>query len=125
MLAHYFALNTVMNLAVYTTKENYNLFSFTPIKQMCIQYAIQLHPNLLSKLYLNHVNFTEAKRTQIQDLVKLIKSSFEQLLDANTWMDPVTKKIAKEKLLAIQANVGAPDIVFDEKLFDEYNAEVR
>lgn len=125
MLAHYFALNTVMKLAGYTTEENYKLFSFYSIKEMCIQYAIQLHPNLVSKLYINHVNFTETKRTHIQDLAKLIKSSFEQLLDANTWMDPATKKIAKEKLLAIQANVAAPNIVFDEKLLDEYSAEVR
>ena len=49
-------------------------------------------------------------------MVQLLKSSFGQLLNENTWMDSTTKKYAKEKLLAIKPNVAAPDIVFDIKL---------
>ena len=63
-------------------------------------------------------------RTDIQNMIHLIKNSFEQLLNANTWMDPVTQKIAKEKLLAIQSNVAAPDIVFNDERLEKDSAEV-
>ena len=125
LIAHYFALNTAMNMIPQTTQKYYKQFSQLPIENSCLYYTYNLFPNLISKIYLNKIKFNKSIITDIQSMVQLIKSSFGQLLDANTWMDPVTKKIAKEKLLAIQANVGAPDIVFDEKLFDEYNAEVR
>ena len=39
-------------------------------------------------------------------------------------MDQVTKKIAKEKLSAIKANVGAPDIFFDDKELEKETAQV-
>ena len=113
-----------MRLIPFTTQKYQKLFSFPPNQQMCLQYAVQLLPNLASKLYLDDVNFNKNTRTNIENMVELIKSSFDQLLEANSWMDPVTKKIAKEKLTAIHPNVGAPDIVFDEKSLEQDNAQV-
>ena len=45
-------------------------------------------------------------------------------MDENTWMDPTTKKLAKEKLLAIHSNIGAPDVIFDDKSLEKQNAQV-
>ena len=95
-----------------------------PIQQTCFSYAFQLLPNLVSKLYLDDVNFNKNTRTNIENIVELIKSSFDQLLEANSWMDPVTKKIAKEKLTAIHPNVGGPDILFDEKSLEQDHTQV-
>ena len=58
-------------------------------------------------------------------MVQLLKSSFGQLLNENTWMDSTTKKYAKEKLLAIKPNVAAPDIVFDDEKMEKDNLEVN
>ena len=123
-LAHYYALNTVMRLIPFTTQKYQKQFSLMPIQQLCFQYGAQLFPNLLSKLYLDDADFGQDKRTSIENVVESIKSSFDQLLDANDWMDPATMKIAKEKLAAIHPNVGAPDIVFDEKKLEQDSAEV-
>ena len=123
-LAHYYALNIVMKLIPFTTQKYQKQFSSMPIQETCRESAAQLFPKLVSKLYLNDVNFDRNKRTNIENMVELLKSSFDQLLEANDWMDPATKKIAKEKLIAIYPNVGAPDIVFDEKSLEQDNAEV-
>ena len=113
-----------MTLISFTTQKYYERSSDTPVQQMCYQYALQLFPNLVSKLYLDDANFDKNKRTDIQHMIELIKSSFDQLLEENNWMDPVTKKIAKEKLTAIHPNVAAPGIVFDEKSLEKDSAEV-
>ena len=64
-----------------TTQKYQKLFSVVPNQQMCFQYAGQLFPNLISKLYLNDVNFDQNKRTNIENMVELLKSSFDQLLE--------------------------------------------
>ena len=113
-----------MNLILFTTQKYQKLFPFGTIQQTCFIHAAQLLPNLVSKLYLDDVNFNKNTRTNIENMVELIKSSFDQLLEANSWMDPVTKKTAKEKLTAIHSNVGAPNIVFDEKSLEQDHTQV-
>lgn len=113
-----------MQMIPFTTQKYQKELVSLTTQQMCLQFSAQLFHNLLSKLYLNDVNFNINTRTDIQNMVQLIKNSFEQLLDGNNWMDPVTKKVVKEKLLAIQSNVAAPDIVFDDERLEKDNAEV-
>ena len=121
-MAHYYALNIAMDFIPFTTLKHQ--LEFLPIEQGCYIFALDLFPNLISKLFLNDINYDKNTRPKIQNLIDLMKNSFEQLLDVNDWMDPVTKKLAKEKLLAIQGNVGAPDIVFDENELEKETAQV-
>ena len=123
-LAHFYSLTAAWEMIQFTTQKYQKELVSLSTQQFCLQISVQLFHNLISKLYLNSVNFNMNTRTDIQNMIHLIKNSFEQLLNANTWMDPVTKKIAKEKLLAIQSNVAAPDIVFDDERLEKDSAEV-
>ena len=123
-MAHIYSLTATMQMIPFTTQKYQKELVSLTTQQMCLQFSAQLFHNLLSKLYLNDVNFNINTRTDIQNMVQLIKNSFEQLLDGNNWMDPVTKKVAKEKLTAIHPNVVAPDIVFDDERLEKDNAEV-
>ena len=111
-MAHYYSLRLAMSFIPFTTSKHQLQYSSLPIEKICYQYTEILFYRLISKLFLNDINYDKTTQLRIKNLIDLLKNSFEQLLDANDWMDPVTKKIAKEKLLAIQANVGAPDIFF-------------
>lgn len=119
-----------MNYIGDTTENYYNEFhklkirtNFT-IDQLCFTYSEYILRELLSKSYVNYIKFDENMRTNIKQMIELITSSFEQLMDENTWMDPVTKKQAKEKLLAIHSNIGGPDILFDDQNLEKQSAEV-
>lgn len=122
-MAHLYSLATAMQMIQFTTRK-YEKLSPLPAEQMCFRYSVELFHNLISKLYLNDMNFNPNTRSDIEDMIKLVKDSFGQLIDENDWMDPATKKIAKEKLLAIQSHVAAPDIVFNEEILEKDNAQV-
>ena len=113
-----------MTFIPFTTLKHQLQYSKLPIDQTCYQYTSILFFNLISKLFLNDINYDKNTQLNIQNVIDLLKNSFGQLLDKNDWMDPVTKKLAKEKLLAIKANVGAPDIFFNEKELENETAQV-
>ena len=118
-------IKTISWLATYATQKEQERFGiFSPIKNVCFERVCRFLPSLVSKLYLDYANFDTNARTDVENMVELIKTSFHQLLEANNWMDAVTKKLAKEKLTAIHANVAASDIVFDGKSLEQDSAEV-
>ena len=123
-MAFFYSASKAFEMLPFTTQKYQKQFLNLTTEEMCLKNSMQLHPNLISKLFLNDINYNEKTRSDIEKLVELVKDSFEKLLDANKWMDPVTKKIAKEKLLAIQSNVAAPDIVFDDQSLEKDNAQV-
>ena len=124
MLAHYNTIATAVSLIQFTTEKYHKIFVSVSTEQACVQYTTTMFHDLVSKVYLTEFGFDLKRRTGIQNMVQLLKSSFDQLLDENTWMDPTTKKYAKEKLLAIKPNVAAPDIVFDDEKMEKDNLEV-
>lgn len=123
-MAHAFALQTISLLISYTTQKYQKQFTSWPIEKICLGISEEIFANLISKLYLNHIKFDKNIKTDIEDMVKLIKENFEKLLDANEWMDPVTKKLAKEKLLAIHTNAVAQPIVFNDEQLEKDHVEV-
>ena len=124
-MAHYYALNTAQSLIRYTTEKYHKkYFSYMPMQQTCYQYSFSPFSELQSKFYLHEFGYDLKNKKNIEEVVEMIKSSFHQLLDENTWMDPTTKKIAKEKLSAIKPYVGAPDILFDDKQLENIYIEV-
>ena len=122
-MPHYYALKIAMDFIPFATLKHQ--LEFLPIEQGCYIFTLNLFPNLISKLFLNDISYDKNIQPKIQNLIDLLKNSFEKLLDANDWMDPVTKKLAKERLLAIQGNVGAPEIVFDEKKIRKRNSRSK
>ena len=123
-MAHYYASLTARQLIPFTSTKYYKeLYSKTyPIQSYCFSYLSLFFDDLIDKIYSDDINLDKNAKENIENLVERMKDSFEQLLNENSWMDPTTKKFAKEKLLAIKSKVAAPDIVFDEKQLErEYN----
>ena len=83
-LAHFYSLTAAWEMIQFTTQKYQKEFVSLPTQQFCLQISVQLFHNLISKLYLNSVNFNMNTRTDIQNMIHLIKNSFEQLLNANT-----------------------------------------
>ena len=123
-MAHYYALNLVMGLIPYTTIKHQTEYSRMPIQQICSLSTSQYFSDLISVLFLKDIKYDKNSKLNIEKSVELLKNSFGQLIDENGWMDPATKKLAKEKLLAIKSYVGAPDLYFDEKELEKEFAEV-
>lgn len=123
-LAFFYSGTKTFEMLPFTIQKYQKQFLNLTTEQMCLQNSIQHHPNLISKLFLNDIKYNGKTKSDIEKLVELVKGSFEKLLDANKWMDPVTKKIAKEKLLAIQSNIASPDIVFDGESLEKDNSQV-
>lgn len=113
-----------MDLIPYTTIKYQTEYSRQSTQQICSSFTSQYFSNLISVLFLNDIKYDKNSKLNIEKSVELLKNSFEQLIDENGWMDPATKKLAKEKLLAIQSYVGAPDLYFDEKELEKEFDEV-
>ena len=113
-----------MNLIPFTTEKHQAESSSMQTQQICYSYTSRYFINLIAKLFLNDIKYDENSKLNIEKSVELLKNSFEKLIDENDWMDPATKKLAKEKLLAIQAYVGAPDFYLNEKELEKEFAEV-
>ena len=118
-MAHYYALNLVMGLIPYTTIKHQTEYSRMPIQQICSSSTSQYLSDLISVLFLNDIKYDKNSKLNIEKSVEFLKNSFGQLIDENDWMDPATKKLAKEKLVAIQAYVGAPDFYLNEKKLEK------
>lgn len=123
-IANLFAMIVTMEFIPDTTEEYYKQFNKLPIDQLCFDYSSMIFNDLLSKLYLHEFKFDENSKANIKNMIDMITLSFGQLMDENTWMDPTTKKLAKEKLLAIHYNIGAPDIIFDDKGLEKQSTQV-
>ena len=124
VMAHYFALNLVMKLIPYTTIKHQTQSSPIQTQQICFSYTSRYFDSLIAKLFLDDIKYDESSKSNIEKSVELLKNSFGKLIDENDWMDPATKKLAKEKLVAIQAYVGAPDFYLNEKKLEKEFAEV-
>ena len=123
-MAHAFALQTISKLISLTTQKYQKQFTSLPIERICRGISEEIFGHLISKLYLDDIKFFKNIKTDIEDMVKLIKENFEKLLDTNEWMDPVTKKLAKEKLLAIHTYAVASPIVFNDEQLEKDHVEV-
>lgn len=54
-------------------------------------------------------------------MTKEIQQSFQEILSMITWIDPITKKLASEKINAMLLRIGYPDYILNsEKLNERY-----
>ena len=128
IFAHYYASLTASKMIQFTStkyyKEHSPLSTFYSNRTFCYLTSKFYLDDLMAKLFLDDIKLDKNAREKIENLVQMVKDSFEQLLNENSWMDQATKKFAKEKLLAIKANVAASDIVFDEKQLERQYHDV-
>uniref|UniRef100_A0A8C2KIG0 Endothelin-converting enzyme 1 n=1 Tax=Cyprinus carpio TaxID=7962 RepID=A0A8C2KIG0_CYPCA len=63
--------------------------------------------------------FSEDSKAFVEDMVSEIKWAFEDSLKTVSWMDPETKKAAKEKADALYNMVGYPKFIMNPKELDK------
>jgi membrane metallo-endopeptidase-like protein 1 len=61
----------------------------------------------LTVTYLLHFFLQETA----QEMIGNIRDAFIELLDENHWMDPPTRKVAKEKAMKMNERIGYPDFL--------------
>ncbi|KAJ8360466.1 hypothetical protein SKAU_G00169910 [Synaphobranchus kaupii] len=63
--------------------------------------------------------FAEGNKAVAEDMVSQIKQAFEESMQHVSWMDPATKKAAKEKADAIYNMIGYPKFIMQPKELDK------
>ena len=111
------------NEALYRTSLT-GVKSELPTPEYCYNIANSRLPFAMGRLYVDKM-FTEADKTQAKLLVKEVKDSFQTVLQTNTWLDEPTRKLALEKLAAIQENVAYPDWVMNNQDLDNYYSHLK
>lgn len=66
-----------------------------------------------------HINREGLK--DVQELVENVKETFIDLLKDATWMDEESKNRSVEKVRSIEAIIGAPEEVFDDRIFEQFS----
>lgn len=74
-------------------------------------------------MYVNSY-FNKAKKDKVIEMVDNIKDAFKDILYNTTWMDPVTKASAIEKLDALHTHVAYPNELLDKDKVNEVYKEV-
>lgn len=59
------------------------------------------------------------------ELVKNLKSAFNNIIINTTWMDDATKLKAVEKVNAMDANIAYPDELLDDHILEKFYENVR
>ncbi|XP_053546209.1 endothelin-converting enzyme 1 isoform X2 [Bombina bombina] len=69
--------------------------------------------------------FAEGSKTRALQMIREIKTAFEQSLSSINWMDEETRQAAKEKAEAIYDMIGYPNFIMDpkelDKVFSDYD----
>ena len=73
---------------------------------------------ILGSLYTRAV-FDETDRLKANELVKNIRTSFEENLNSLQWIDKQSKNEAKKKLEKINQKIGYPDFIKDQTKLNE------
>ncbi|XP_062402074.1 endothelin-converting enzyme 1 isoform X1 [Sardina pilchardus] len=92
--------------------------SCTPRWKLCVSDTDSALGFALGALFVK-ATFAEDSKTIAEAMVSEIKWAFEDSLKDTAWMDPDTKKAAKEKADAIYNMVGYPKFIMDPKELDK------
>uniref|UniRef100_A0A671MV25 Endothelin-converting enzyme 1 n=1 Tax=Sinocyclocheilus anshuiensis TaxID=1608454 RepID=A0A671MV25_9TELE len=91
--------------------------SCTPRWKLCVSDTDSALGFALGALFVK-ATFSEDSKAFVEDMVSEIKWAFEDSLKTVGWMDPKTKKAAKEKADAIYNMVGYPKFIMKPKELD-------
>lgn len=92
--------------------------SCSPRWKLCVSDTDSALGFALGALFVKET-FAEDSKTSAEDMVSMIKWAFEDSLKDTAWMDPETKKAAREKADAIYNMVGYPKFIMDPKELDK------
>ncbi|KAJ7998642.1 hypothetical protein DPEC_G00207000 [Dallia pectoralis] len=92
--------------------------SCTPRWKLCVSDTDSALGFALGSMFVK-TTFAEDSKAIAEDMVSEIKWAFEDSLKDVGWMDPETKKAAKEKADAIYNMVGYPKFIMDPKELDK------
>ncbi|XP_052465569.1 endothelin-converting enzyme 1 isoform X1 [Carassius gibelio] len=92
--------------------------SCTPRWKLCVSDTDSALGFALGALFVK-ATFSEDSKAFVEDMVSEIKWAFEDSLKTVGWMDPKTKKAAKEKADAIYNMVGYPKFIMKPKELDK------
>ncbi|GJQ67770.1 putative peptidase family M13 [Trypoxylus dichotomus] len=86
-----------------------------PRKRTCVAQINAYFPFALGHLFVKH-HFNEKSKNDTLIMTKAIQKSFRKILAENNWMEEKTKKLAVEKIEAMQLKIGYPDLILDREL---------
>ncbi|XP_011497176.1 PREDICTED: endothelin-converting enzyme 1-like [Ceratosolen solmsi marchali] len=68
--------------------------------------------------------FNEQSKNDTLSMTHEIQHAFRELLNKSNWLDPMTNRIASEKVEAMQLRIGYPDFILDSKDLDSRYKDV-
>ncbi|XP_066526827.1 membrane metallo-endopeptidase-like 1 isoform X2 [Hoplias malabaricus] len=80
----------------------------------CVRYVQNTMENAVGALYVKKTFAGESKR-MVRDLISRIQEAFVETLDELSWMDDQSKKMARDKAMAIKYQIGYPDFILEEE----------
>uniref|UniRef100_A0A8B9HWB0 Membrane metallo-endopeptidase-like 1 n=1 Tax=Astyanax mexicanus TaxID=7994 RepID=A0A8B9HWB0_ASTMX len=93
----------------------------------CVRYVQNTMENAVGALYVKQTFAGESKR-MVRELISRIQGAFVETLEELSWMDDQSKKMARQKAMAIKDQIGYPDFILEEendKLDLEYEQVLR
>lgn len=116
----------VMSIASHTTPAMISLLVTDSqdkevMQNMCYEETLEFLPELLGKLYLDiFAKLSPIWRKEMDNMVNLLRQSFQELLTASAWMDQETIGMAIKKLNYMKMHIGFPDWYGNKTIFEKY-----
>uniref|UniRef100_A0A8B9HSG8 Membrane metallo-endopeptidase-like 1 n=1 Tax=Astyanax mexicanus TaxID=7994 RepID=A0A8B9HSG8_ASTMX len=80
----------------------------------CVRYVQNTMENAVGALYVKQTFAGESKR-MVRELISRIQGAFVETLEELSWMDDQSKKMARQKAMAIKDQIGYPDFILEEE----------
>ncbi|XP_017565482.1 membrane metallo-endopeptidase-like 1 [Pygocentrus nattereri] len=80
----------------------------------CVRYVQNSLENAVGALYVQQMFAGESKR-MVRDLISRIQEAFVETLEELNWMDDQSKRMARDKAMAIKDQIGYPDFILEEE----------
>ncbi|XP_036447593.1 membrane metallo-endopeptidase-like 1 isoform X2 [Colossoma macropomum] len=80
----------------------------------CVRYVQNSMENAVGALYVQQTFAGESKR-MVRELISRIQEAFVETLEELNWMDDKSKRMARDKAMAIKDQIGYPDFILEEE----------
>lgn len=90
----------------------------------CVSIVLTEMPVIIGSMYSRRF-FDEEARKEAIEMVEMIKKEFETVLMTETWMDSVTREAALVKLKNMNAFVGYPDELKNDRALEDFYINLR
>ncbi|XP_035828940.1 neprilysin-1 [Aplysia californica] len=96
----------------------YGIQQGEPRDQVCARFAKGQIGFAIGKVFVDRYFEPEAKSMAL-DMIQGLQTAFDELVDELSWMDPETKRLAREKNDVIQSKIGYPEFVRNDTYLEE------